>query len=871
MAISWNLPALANKIAHDVPFINTLLTALCKWAPETASTTGLPTGAKRMTTASGGVQLQNFNGTAWESSGKLVHDVESVDGFDALDGDPNAPSAVLDNYKNKIPVRDSNGKIPGDLTGNAATASSAVTLSQKLPISLGGTNATTAADARANLGTNDAGNITAGVLALARGGTARTDGFSQDVVFPLTGSSFTSAKAVGQLGLTLPVKSAVDCDSLVQMGRYNCTGGTLNLHYPFAGQQLVEVTGDSACLVQTSRTRDNKQVWQRVSTNNGASWTGWTPVSYVANASLYIYISDSGSDANTGTDNAHPVATVARAMQIAQGMRDYGMVFLCFGRGEWGNVTINGAEIPAQEIVIANYSNSAVTAKADYDSLESGTGTNLINQPPSFSNLNLRNGYFSTRNIRPIKLNLYSATLAATKWMNVSRITATQSYVNISSGFTCSYHSDVGTSAFVELSGSIFRLGNCAYQFATTTNDVPTNGVFIQTYDSADIYVHGSATFSGTFSGKKYAFTSGTCVRLGKAPGSWPGSQAGTGEYSQNGSATNAWRVENTPPGTSWVAGATRGKALVNSSASSFGAVFNAPTKSYRVGLGTYPGSNDLVYLYSVTNANVNAGTNTVAKQLLWNASNGDLTATRFVGPLEGNAKTATKATQDGSGNVITSTYLPKSGGTVTGTLILSRTTDLSGTANKKPALIVGGTDTQAHIEFDNNEIQAKANGTSVGPLYINGDGGAVYAEGKRVVKGTGGSATKPIYVDGNGNVVASGSNVGNANQPVYLKSGVITACNNFSTAVSEKTMVPNWSARANRSANTNYTAGSNGYAMIRGDDGSWRNPRITINGVEYSEQFWSYTSHQCKHDVFPIAKGDKYRSTQAFYWIPAK
>ena len=74
----------------------------------------------------------------------------------------------------------------------------------------------------------------------------------------------------------------------------------------------------------------------------------------------------------------------------------------------------------------------------------------------------------------------------------------------------------------------------------------------------------------------------------------------------------------------------------------------------------------------------------------------------------------------------LSSTYLPKTGGTVSGTLILSKQQDLSGTANNKPALIVGGTDTQPHIEIDANEIQAKNNGTTTAVLYLNYDGGNV-------------------------------------------------------------------------------------------------------------------------------------------------
>lgn len=138
---SFNGPKLTNPIRTDVPDTQEVLVALVKQDPTSIS--DIPVGAKRLYEASSGKwQWQEYNGSSWAAVPFLQHNVDQLDGYHAAI----TPSA------NTVAVRGTDGKLKDDITGNAATASSAATLSQTLPVNKGGTGATTSEAARVNLG-----------------------------------------------------------------------------------------------------------------------------------------------------------------------------------------------------------------------------------------------------------------------------------------------------------------------------------------------------------------------------------------------------------------------------------------------------------------------------------------------------------------------------------------------------------------------------------------------------------------------------------------------------------------------------------------------------------------------------------------------
>ena len=162
-----------------------------------------------------------------------------------------------------------------------------------------------------------------------------------------------------------------------------------------------------------------------------------------------------------------------------------------------------------------------------------------------------------------------------------------------------------------------------------------------------------------------------------------------------------------------------------------------------------------------------NSGTNTISSGTYGSGNitiklPNTISAGNFTGNVTGNCSGSSgsctglsaKATGDKNGADITTTYAKLSAdNTFSGKVILSKTTDASGTAAGNCALQIGDT-AGTHLEFDGNEIMAKSNVSTPSSLFINSDGGLTNF-------GTGGVSIK------GGGVTLSGGGLTASNQTI--------------------------------------------------------------------------------------------------------
>lgn len=266
---NFSAPAISNKIASDIDSIRELAKLIARLRGDLAD--NAPDGTIIFNQTAMNFQMKN--GTVWsaldDGTGKYAFNVDKLDGFHANAG-------II---ANSIVVRDSKGVIPGNISGRAPNATQADELTTINPIAKGGTGAATAAQARANLGTNDIGNLTAGVLPVARGGTGRTDGSAQDVQTPseVVNANNSTAKGRGQIGgLAMGRGLGTDANLFTGDGRFwfNNSDALVNFPNNNIGGSLT-VRAYSKYSHQEYINYNNTGRFWRISQNTGSTWTPW--------------------------------------------------------------------------------------------------------------------------------------------------------------------------------------------------------------------------------------------------------------------------------------------------------------------------------------------------------------------------------------------------------------------------------------------------------------------------------------------------------------------------------------------------------------------------------------------------------------------
>lgn len=305
---NFSAPAISNKIASDIDSIRELAKLIARLRGDLADNAPDGTIIFNQTT----MNFQMKNGTVWSDldngTGKYAFNVDRLDGFHANAG-------II---ANSIVVRDSKGVIPGNISGRAPNATQADELTTVNPIAKGGTGASTAAQARANLGTNDVGNLTAGVLPFERGGTGRTDGSAQDVQTPseVVNANNSTAKGRGQIGgLAMGRGLGTDANLFTENGRFWFNNGDALVNFPnnnIGGSLTVRAYATYSH--QEYINYNNTGRFWRISQNTGSTWTPWYRIpegltdNYTTNSSVVAASAKALMNLKTYADTKLPLA-----------------------------------------------------------------------------------------------------------------------------------------------------------------------------------------------------------------------------------------------------------------------------------------------------------------------------------------------------------------------------------------------------------------------------------------------------------------------------------------------------------------------------------------------------------------------------------
>lgn len=358
---TFDVAKLLNKITQDIPGINTVLKALANW--DVSALSDVPDGAMQATTdANNNLTIKKKVSGSYTPVAKLMHDVDKLDGYHA------SASATA----NAVAVRNAQGALPGNILGNAATADTATALATGtvVPVNQGGTGATTASQALANLGVAGGADFTTHI---AKQASPSVEGHVKLDALAADGSN---KAAPGGYGLGTGAVSTSDWDTVVKSGWYASAPGANGAPLSNAITRGILINGnnDGNCYqFVLAGDSDSSRIFTRKISQNTPSivWrelpngitdsTSTTSSTIAASAAAVKAVKDTASgaqtDASTALARTAPATTTARGIGRIATLADM----------EPGAVIENGPAFLAAEVNTAVSSAAGKIPVADDD------------------------------------------------------------------------------------------------------------------------------------------------------------------------------------------------------------------------------------------------------------------------------------------------------------------------------------------------------------------------------------------------------------------------------------------------------------------------------------------------------------------------
>lgn len=634
-----------------------------------------------------------------------------------------------------------------------------------------------------NLVVNGAGRFTNGLYGDLTGNAATATKFNASRAIALTGDTTGSASWDGSSGLSIATKT----DRLTTVGD-NRTTATIPNDYAnkiiFQGLKTNSSFGspstdgysyviglrgwnDNTGGKSHELAFNNSGIFRRVGATT--SWESWVKLIDSGNYTSYtVTKTGSGASGTWAIDISGNAATATTATQVGNSLK----IQLNGGTTEGTNqFTFNGSAAKSFSITKSSIGLGSVTNNAQVKGLSSGTTSGHFVLWGS-------DGYTVSDS------GLGKANLISNVTVSDDKITIYKADGSTPTEYTLNITGQIVTKATVlsNASGTAISLGSASAPVYFS------NGVPAQANTIPAVTLNGSATNSPNFFAPTAAGTNNYVLKSnGSGAPTWVAqSTLSVGSATSATSATSAGSLTNK----------TLDSTTINNTAGSFAFSGSGEPWAGTDWVGLQIGDSVDKFQIHAKNGttleyrqNDSGGTNTSWGSWYDLLSSGNYTSYTVTKTgsgasgtwaidISGNAATATKATQDGSGNTITSTYLKKAGDTMTGNLLGNSTATLGSTAAPFHQLVLGGTTTATmtadstnpritfcentgtqpvhlvYTDYDNYRSPAGlkiVGGTSATPAWLEVEG-TVYAA---AFNGNATSATKATQ-DGSGNVITS-------------------------------------------------------------------------------------------------------------------